>query len=153
MSDYWLDDRSIRVQATDFPLASVSRPALGPTQPPNQWVPAVLSSEVKRGRDVTLTTHPPPSAEVKNEWELYLLSHQVSSWRVVGQLYFTTILNSAILQTAIIFKVDVVDLITSSAAGSMTSKGGLTQFWRLRTFNVKTLSSHTVGLIASPQLF
>jgi hypothetical protein len=41
-----------------FPLASVSRPALRPTQPPVQWVPGVLSSRVKRGRGVTLTTHP-----------------------------------------------------------------------------------------------
>jgi hypothetical protein len=41
-----------------FHLASVSRPALGPTQPPVQWVPWVLSPGVKRGRGVTLTTHP-----------------------------------------------------------------------------------------------
>jgi hypothetical protein len=41
-----------------FPLASVSRPALGPTQPPVQWVPGVLSPGVKRGRGVMLTTHP-----------------------------------------------------------------------------------------------
>jgi hypothetical protein len=39
-------------------LASLSRPALGPTQPPVQWVPEVLSPGVKRGRGVTLTTHP-----------------------------------------------------------------------------------------------
>jgi hypothetical protein len=36
----------------------VSRPALGPTQPPAQWVPGVLSPGLKRGRGVTLTTHP-----------------------------------------------------------------------------------------------
>jgi hypothetical protein len=41
-----------------FPLTSVSRPALGPTQPPVQWVPGVLSRGVNRGRGVTLTTHP-----------------------------------------------------------------------------------------------
>jgi hypothetical protein len=38
-----------------FPLTSVSRPALGPTQPYVQWV---LSTKVKHGRGVTLTTGP-----------------------------------------------------------------------------------------------
>jgi hypothetical protein len=41
-----------------LPLASVCRPTLGPTQPPVQWVPGVLSPGLKRGRSVTLTTHP-----------------------------------------------------------------------------------------------
>jgi hypothetical protein len=41
-----------------FPVASVSRPALLPTQPSIQWVPGFLSPGVKRGRGVTLTTHP-----------------------------------------------------------------------------------------------
>jgi hypothetical protein len=41
-----------------FPLASVFRPALGPTQPPVQCLPGVLSPGVKRGRGLTLTTHP-----------------------------------------------------------------------------------------------
>jgi hypothetical protein len=40
-----------------FPLAFVSRPVLGPTQPHVQWVPRVLNPGVKRGRGVTLTTH------------------------------------------------------------------------------------------------
>jgi hypothetical protein len=31
---------------------------------------------------------PPSSAEVKNEQELYLLSHQAPPWRVAGSLYF-----------------------------------------------------------------
>jgi hypothetical protein len=41
-----------------FPLTSLSRPALGSTQPPVQWVPGVFSSGLNRGRGVTLTTQP-----------------------------------------------------------------------------------------------
>jgi hypothetical protein len=71
VSDYGLDDRAIgfdpRQGQRIFPLASVSRPAQGPTQPPVQWVPGVLSLGVKRGRGVMLTTYPPSSAEVVNE--------------------------------------------------------------------------------------
>jgi hypothetical protein len=40
-----------------FPLTSVSRPTLGPTQPPVQWVLGILSPALKFGRGVTLTTH------------------------------------------------------------------------------------------------
>jgi hypothetical protein len=39
-------------------IFSASRPALGPTQPPVQWVPGALSLGVKSGRGVMLTTHP-----------------------------------------------------------------------------------------------
>jgi hypothetical protein len=39
-------------------IRPASRPALGPTQSPIQWVPGVLSPAVKLGRGVTLTTHP-----------------------------------------------------------------------------------------------
>jgi hypothetical protein len=56
VSDYGLDDRAIGVRssagAKDF-----SRPALGPTQPPVQWVLGVLSPGLNRDRGVTLTTH------------------------------------------------------------------------------------------------
>ena len=39
----------------DFP--NLSRPALGPTQSPVQWIPG-FSRGVKSGRSVTLTPHP-----------------------------------------------------------------------------------------------
>jgi hypothetical protein len=56
-----------------FLQAFASRPALGPSQPPIQWVPGVLSLGVKRGRSVTLTT--PRHLMPRPEWvELYLLS-------------------------------------------------------------------------------
>jgi hypothetical protein len=55
MSDYGLKDPEIGFRS---PAVSVSRPVLGPTQPPVQWVPWVLSPGVKNGRGVTQTTHP-----------------------------------------------------------------------------------------------
>jgi hypothetical protein len=58
VSDYGLGDRAIEVRSLDFLVASVSRPALRPTQPPVQWVPGVLSPGLKCGRGVTLITLP-----------------------------------------------------------------------------------------------
>jgi hypothetical protein len=63
VSGYGLDERAIKVRSPMeekriFSESSVSRPALGPTQPPVQWVLGVLSPGLKRDRGVTLTTHP-----------------------------------------------------------------------------------------------
>jgi hypothetical protein len=62
-----------------FFFTTVSRMALGPTQPPIQWVPGALSLVVTRpGREAD-GSHP-SSAEV-NEWvELYLHSPNTPSW-------------------------------------------------------------------------
>jgi hypothetical protein len=50
-----------------FFFTTASRTALGPTQPPIQWVPGALSLGVKR--PVREADHSPPSsAEVKNAW-------------------------------------------------------------------------------------
>jgi hypothetical protein len=60
---YGMDERVIRGSIPGrgeriFPLTSVSRPPLGPTQAPVQWVPGVLSLGLKHGWGVRLTTHP-----------------------------------------------------------------------------------------------
>jgi len=53
---YGLDGPGIESRwGRDFP--HLSRPALGPTQPPVQWVPG-LSRGVKSCRGVKLTPHP-----------------------------------------------------------------------------------------------
>jgi hypothetical protein len=59
-----------------FPLTSASRPAPGPTQPLVQLVQGTLSPEVKRGRDVMLTTHPLLVPGLRNS-RSYISSHPV----------------------------------------------------------------------------
>jgi hypothetical protein len=63
---YRPDDRGIgvRVPVGSRILSTSSRPPLGPTQPPIQWVPGALSPGMKRpGREADHS--PPTSAEVK----------------------------------------------------------------------------------------
>jgi hypothetical protein len=74
---YGLDDRGSRVRFPAglgiFLFTTASRTALGPTQPPIQWVPGALSHGVKRsGREADHS--PPSSAEFKEWMELYLHS-------------------------------------------------------------------------------
>jgi hypothetical protein len=61
-----------------FLFSIASRPALGPTQPPIQWVLEALSPEVKRpGHEADYL--PPSSAEVKNGGAIPPPPH-TSSW-------------------------------------------------------------------------
>jgi hypothetical protein len=73
---YGLDNRGVldsRQGLGVFLFATASRPVLGPTQTPIQWVPRALSLKVKRpGPEAD---HSPPSiAMVKECVELYLHS-------------------------------------------------------------------------------
>jgi len=54
-ADYGLDGTGSNPSGDE--ILRPSRPALGPTQPPVQWVPG-LSPGVKCGRGVLLATHP-----------------------------------------------------------------------------------------------
>jgi hypothetical protein len=91
---YGLDDRDSRVQFPAglgiFLFTTVSRTALGPIQPPIQWVPGGLSLGVKRpGREADHS--PPSSAEVKNAWSYNSTPQYVfMAWcsvKAQGQLY------------------------------------------------------------------
>jgi hypothetical protein len=60
-----------------FLFFTVSRLALGPTQPPFKWVPGALSSGVKRQRhDADHSS--PSSAEVRNGGAIFIT--HISSW-------------------------------------------------------------------------
>jgi hypothetical protein len=91
LSDYGLGDRGSILGRGEriFPLTSVPRLALGPTQPPVKWVPGFLSLGPKRGRGVTLTTHPHlvPRSRMSRSYTSY--PPQAPPWRAVGLLYFT----------------------------------------------------------------
>jgi hypothetical protein len=72
---YWLDDRGVgvRVPVGSRIFSTSSRPALGSTQPPVQWVPGALSPGIKQqGREADHS--PPTSAEVKKDVDLCIHS-------------------------------------------------------------------------------
>jgi hypothetical protein len=54
-------------EGNNFHFSMSSRPALGSTQPPIQWVPRALSPEIKRpGREADYSAT--ANAEVKKTW-------------------------------------------------------------------------------------
>jgi hypothetical protein len=75
---YGLDYLGSIIDGARFNLSSTAfRPALGPTQPHIQWVPEVLSTDVKRpGREAEHSL--PSSAQVKNGGATPPLPHMPS---------------------------------------------------------------------------
>jgi hypothetical protein len=94
VSDYGLDDRAIGVRspagAKDFSSSLCVQSGSG-AHPASCTCTMGTGGPFPGGkarprRDADHS--PPSSAEVVNEWELYLLSPQAPPWRVEGLLYF-----------------------------------------------------------------
>jgi hypothetical protein len=69
-----------------FLFTTVPRPALGPTQPPIQWVPGALSLGVKRP-EREADHSPPSSVEAKNAWSYTSIPQQgagIARWYSAG---------------------------------------------------------------------
>jgi hypothetical protein len=98
----WTIGVRIPVGLGTFLFDAVSRPALGSTQPPSQWVPGALSLGIMRpGREADHS--PPSSAEVKECAELYLHSPiRLQAWCLVkhrGVTFYKSSCPSAWLST------------------------------------------------------
>jgi hypothetical protein len=66
-----------------FLISTMSRPALGPTLPPIQWVAGALSPKIKRlGREADYS--PSSSAEVKNGGAIPPLPYVFMSWCLIN---------------------------------------------------------------------
>jgi hypothetical protein len=70
-----------------FLVIAMSRPALGPTDPPIQWVPGLFTTAIKRtGREADRS--PPSSGEVKNGWSYTSTpTHVFMEWCSFKHLY------------------------------------------------------------------
>jgi hypothetical protein len=65
-------------QHQELVFATASRPALGPTQPPVQWLSGALSPDREANHS------PPSNAEVKNAWSYTSTTpHVFSPWHLV----------------------------------------------------------------------
>ena len=101
---YGLDDRGIESRwGRDFPYPS--RPTLGPTQPPIQWVPGL-----SRGTVTVAWCWPPTpyNAEVEERVDLYICSPTGHSWPFLGWtlfLPFTSYKISCSLHPCVLVKV------------------------------------------------
>jgi hypothetical protein len=93
VSDYGLDNRAIGVRSPaggkDFSSNLFVQTSSGahPASCTMGTVGPFPGGKARPGRDADHS--PPSSAELVNEYELYILSSQGPPWRVEGRLYFT----------------------------------------------------------------
>jgi hypothetical protein len=109
-----------------FLFTTASRTALGPTQPPFQWIPGALYLGLKRtGREIDHS--PRSSAEAKEYVELYFHSTYTPSWRgaqfkkTQGQLYLYLYILSLITALWLENSYEVVNMRFCAKHGSRYS--------------------------------
>jgi hypothetical protein len=76
-----------RQRQRTLPLTSASRPTLGTTQPPVQWVPGALSPGVKSGRGVMLTIYPLLMPRLRKSRSYTSCHPNAHLWSVTGPLH------------------------------------------------------------------
>ena len=82
-TDYGLDGPGSNPGGDE--IFRLSRPALGPTQPPVQWVPRLSGGKVRPGR---AADHSPPSSAAVMEEYSYTSTHPLGhTGPVTGTLY------------------------------------------------------------------
>jgi hypothetical protein len=122
-------------QGQIFLLAPAFRLALGPTQHPIQWVPGVLSPGVKRGRGVTLTTHPHlvPRLRMSRSYTSSPLMCLHGVWRDSFAMKFQYILDGGLLGCDAVWTCRWVSMFRGSilppSSGMKSDKG--TTYWYL----------------------
>jgi hypothetical protein len=85
----WMTRIQFLAESGIFSSPLVSRLALGPTQPPFQWVPEALSPGVKHlGLETDYS--PPSSTEDENTWSyICTLPYIYVAWFLIKQRVFT----------------------------------------------------------------
>jgi hypothetical protein len=115
---YGLDGPGIESRrGRDFPHASI--PALGPIQPPVQWVPGLFTGVKRPGRGVGHL--PSSSAEVKEKVDPYLYSTSGSSWSVLGWTVLFHLYPSLNLYTSVLHLLSSMQTVRTSSRQSQVT--------------------------------
>jgi hypothetical protein len=138
--------QSIPDRDTVFPLTSASGPALGPTQPPVQWVPGPISPGVKRGRGVMQTTHPLLVPRLRKSRSYTSCHPNAPLWSVTGPLYpffYSLDLYVGTIQASVSKAREKYDRIQLGRAVIWWSSNRLPTGWKSTSLTLHEIAPHS----------